>query len=45
MSLYSTIEPRALDVPIQMPKPDSQNKSLNKLFSQAREEAAITSNL
>lgn len=43
--LSSTIERGALDVPVQIPELDGQNESVNELFSQAREEAAVTSDL
>lgn len=35
----------SLDKPIQLPELDGQNKGINKLFSQAKEDAVITSNL
>lgn len=43
--LSSNIEREAPDVPVQIPELDGQNESVNELFSQAREEAAITSDL
>lgn len=43
--LSSIIERGALNVLVQIPELDSQNKSVNKLLSQVKKEAAITSNL
>lgn len=43
--LSSIIEQGALDVLVQIPELDGQNESMNELFSQAREEAAITFDL